>query len=187
MSPSNTPPCPCFSPPRAAYHLPRCWGRWRPAQRPRWNGQPANPSRIWSGRIHPASFCRRKREETLENKYLTCTHNIFTSLFPSAIKRFSLLCGANNLLGRDDLGIPGRNIGPGLLPRAVGWYRAPCRCHIPFLSPQLFACRIPALPRPVAPVPRYLDHFIFNVLRQPLLQRLSNHRDLVPEKRDSCN
>lgn len=46
----------CFSPLRAEYHLPGCLGQWHPAQRPRWNGQPANPSHIWSGRIHPASF-----------------------------------------------------------------------------------------------------------------------------------
>lgn len=77
---------------------------------------------------------------------------------------------------------------PGPLPR--GCWLILCTSKIPAFpfSPQLFISSwIPALLRSVRPVPGYLDHFIFNVLRESLLQRLSNHRDLVPEKRDSCN
>lgn len=45
-------------PPRAGYRPPGCWGRWHRGRKPRWNGQPADPSRTWSERTLPASSWR---------------------------------------------------------------------------------------------------------------------------------
>ena len=45
-------------PPRAGYHPPGCWGQWHRGRKPRWNGQPVDPSRTWSERTLPASSWR---------------------------------------------------------------------------------------------------------------------------------
>lgn len=45
-------------PPKAGYRPPGCLGRWHPGRKPRWNGQPADPSRTWSERTLPASSWR---------------------------------------------------------------------------------------------------------------------------------
>lgn len=84
---------------------------------------------------------------------------------------------------RDAHGLAGTKTKLGSLPR--GCCPILCTLQIPAVpfSPVIYFWLDSCSPRSLIPVPCDLHHFVLNVLRQSLLQGLSNHRDLVPEER----